>query len=108
MEKLNTITSMEENGTIFHRPNCSKLFSFSLFSDDNPHYFVNVDHIPTCISEEDNLLLLAPFTMDELKVSIFQMHSDESPDPNGLNVSFYKIFWYLCGLKDFCINHYFA
>ncbi|MCI11738.1 CNGC5-like protein [Trifolium medium] len=42
-------------------------------------------------------MLTAPFGDDEFRDAIFQMHSDKAPGPDGLNPTFYKRFWLLCG-----------
>ncbi|KAL2946992.1 hypothetical protein AAZX31_20G046700 [Glycine max] len=39
------------------------------------------------------------FLYERIKNCFFQMHSNKSRDPCGLNASFYKRFWYLCVLE---------
>lgn len=41
------------------------------------------------------------FFTDDLRQTLFQMNSDKSPDPDDLNLAFYKCFWNLCGLEIF-------
>ncbi|KAL8112353.1 hypothetical protein AgCh_019886 [Apium graveolens] len=50
------------------------------------------------ITEEQNELLLVPVTMDEAKNTIFSMHGDKSPGPDGLNPTFYQSFWHIVGV----------
>ncbi|RZB54606.1 putative transcription repressor OFP9 [Glycine soja] len=50
-----------------------------------------------CISDDDNCMLIAPFSKDEFKVALFQMHPDKSSRPDGLNTAFYQRFWSLFG-----------
>jgi len=42
-------------------------------------------------------MLIAPFSKDEFKVALFQMHPDKSSRPDGLNTAFYQRFWSLFG-----------
>lgn len=53
--------------------------------------------VAPCINAEDNHLLAAPFSDDEFKDVVIQMHSDKALVPDGLNPTFYKRFWALCG-----------
>ena len=53
--------------------------------------------VAPCINAEDSNLLTAPFSDDEFKDVVYQMHLDKSPGPDGLNPTFYKRFWALCG-----------
>lgn len=71
-----------------------------LFSTDCFENIIHINYIRSCISDEDNQSLLAPFSMTKFKASLFQMHSDKFPDPDGLNVAFFKNFrlarkWFL-------------
>lgn len=71
-----------------------------VFSTDCSKNVIDVDYIRSCIFHEDNQSLLAPFSMTKFKASLFQMHSDKFPDPDGLNVAFFKNFrlarkWFL-------------
>ncbi|KAK2365796.1 hypothetical protein QL285_079253 [Trifolium repens] len=49
------------------------------------------------ITDEDNIALTAPITKEELKCSLFEMHPDKSPGPDGFNPAFFQRFWNLCG-----------
>jgi len=44
---------------------------------------------------------LAPFIIDEFKIALFQMDYDKSPSSDGLNPTFLKKNWHLCGLELF-------
>lgn len=46
---------------------------------------------------EDNNALTCTFNTWEFRKNLFQMHSDKSPGPYGLNPTFYKRFWDLYG-----------
>lgn len=52
-----------------------------------------------CISDDDNGVLTTPFTEEEFRRAIFNMHPDKSPGPDGLNPGFYQRFWSILG-KD--------
>lgn len=45
--------------------------------------------------------LLRPLEFEEFKSSLFGMHNDKAPGPGGLNPSFFKRFWNLCGMELF-------
>ena len=49
------------------------------------------------VSDATNDLLIASFTLEEFRTTIFQMHSDKSPGPDGLNPAFFQRFWPLLG-----------
>jgi len=63
---------------------------------------VNIDeiinHVPCYLSFDDNNSLIAPSIIDEFKTTFFQMNSNKSRSLNGLNPTFYKKIWNLCGL----------
>jgi hypothetical protein len=66
------------------------------------------------ITQEDNDMLLAPITKDELKEALFEMHPDKAPGPDGFNPAFYQHFWELCGddifvaMKEWLERGYFS
>lgn len=49
------------------------------------------------VTDDDNLALLAPFTLEEFRTALFSMNSDKVPGPDGFNPSFYQHFWSLIG-----------
>ena len=51
-----------------------------------------VEDIPQ-ISSEENDLLTAEFTMEEVKAAIFQMEQNKAPGPDGFPAEFYQFFW---------------
>jgi hypothetical protein len=53
------------------------------------------------VSDEDNSLLVAPITKEEIRTALFQMHPDKSPGPDGFNPAFFQNFWHLCGDEVF-------
>ena len=50
-----------------------------------------VEDIPQ-ISSEENDLLTADFTMEEVKEAIFQMEQNKAPGPDGFPAEFYQFF----------------
>jgi hypothetical protein len=59
--------------------------SFSLNED-------RTDDIPQ-VSPEENGLLTAPYSEDEVKKAIFQMECNKAPGPDGFPAEFYHTFW---------------
>ena len=55
--------------------------------------------IESSIIEDQNTMLLAPFSASEVKDALFEMHPDKSPGPDGMNPAFYQKFWHIVG-KD--------
>lgn len=51
-------------------------------------YIIIIFHF--CISSYDNDSLLAPFSMEEFHLALFEMNSDKSPGYDGLNSASYK------------------
>ena len=45
--------------------------------------------IESSISEDQNTMLLAPFSVSEVKNALFEMHLDKSPGKDGMNPAFY-------------------
>ncbi|XP_043811002.1 uncharacterized protein LOC122723283 [Manihot esculenta] len=56
------------------------------------------------ISDADNADLCAPFSNEEFRATLFQMHPDNALGPDGLNPVFYQRFWHLIGndVSDGC------
>jgi hypothetical protein len=45
------------------------------------------------VSQEENDLLIKPFTMDEAQEAIFQMEHNKTPGSNGFPSEFYQSCW---------------
>jgi hypothetical protein len=45
------------------------------------------------LSTEENSLLIANFSMEEVHKAVFQMEHNKSPDPDGFPAEFYQHFW---------------
>uniref|UniRef100_A0A2N9HT90 CCHC-type domain-containing protein n=1 Tax=Fagus sylvatica TaxID=28930 RepID=A0A2N9HT90_FAGSY len=69
-------------------------FFHDLFTSSNPQFPDNLDNlISPVITDEDNLLLCAIPTVDEIKQTLFSLGSDKSPGPDGMSALFYKHYW---------------
>ena len=45
------------------------------------------------VSEEENEVLVAPFSEEEVKMAIFDMEHNKAPGPDGFPIEFYQFFW---------------
>jgi hypothetical protein len=45
------------------------------------------------LSEEENLILTRPFSVDEVKVALFSMAPNKAPGPNNIPIEFYQHCW---------------
>lgn len=61
----------------------------NLFLEQQSIYSPVIEAVSPIVSVEDNQGLELPFTGEEFRVAIFQMHPDKSPGPDGLNPVFY-------------------
>lgn len=50
------------------------------------------------ISEDQNALLVVPFTREEIEVVVMVSYGNKSMGPDGFNFAYFKRFWYL--MKD--------
>ncbi|KAK5793588.1 hypothetical protein PVK06_034740 [Gossypium arboreum] len=59
-----------------------------------------------CISEEDNQLLMASYTKDEIKAAMFEMGPIKAPGDDGLLTLFYQKCWHIVGedVINFCLQ----
>ena len=66
-------------------------FFKNLFTSSDPQFPDDFDNlISPVISDEDNLLLCAIPSADEIKQTLFNLESDKSPRPDGMSALFYK------------------
>ena len=49
------------------------------------------------VTDEQNSYLVHPIEEEEVKVAVFSMHPEKSPGDDGLNTSFYQIYWSIVG-----------
>jgi len=45
------------------------------------------------VSEEENQVLMAPFSEEEVKVAVLDMEHNKAPGPDGFSAEFYQFFW---------------
>jgi hypothetical protein len=45
------------------------------------------------VSEEENEVLVAPFSEEEVKMAVLDMEHNKAPGPNGFPAEFYQFFW---------------
>jgi hypothetical protein len=45
------------------------------------------------VSEEENEVLVAPFSEEEVKMAVFDTEHNKAPGPDGFPVEFYQFFW---------------
>ena len=45
------------------------------------------------VSEEENKVLVAPFSEEEVKMAVFYMEHNKAPGPDGFPTKFYQFFW---------------
>jgi hypothetical protein len=45
------------------------------------------------VSEEENKVLTAPFSVEEVKTAVFDMEHNKAPGPDGFPTEFYQFFW---------------
>lgn len=65
----------------------------SLFEPSMLNSYDTVEVLPILVDEGMNGLLTAPFSIEEFRTAMFQMHPEKSPGPDGLNPGFYQHFW---------------
>jgi hypothetical protein len=53
---------------------------------------IQTDDIPQ-VSMEENGLVTAPYSEDEVKKAIYQMEHNKAPGPDGFPAEFYQTFW---------------
>lgn len=57
--------------------------------------------IPNSVSIEDNQMLLAMPSVEEVRLAVFGMNLDGAPGPDGFGASFYQFFWEIIGVDVF-------
>ena len=56
-----------------------------------------LDSVTQVISEEENAMLIAPFTLDEITQALKMSANDKSPGVDGISAEFYKTTWSIIG-----------
>jgi len=68
----------------------------TLFLESNSTHAPVVDIIEKVVSDEDNIMLTAPFQAEEFKEAVFSMHPDKCPGHDGFNPGSFQQFWSVC------------
>ncbi|XP_050136153.1 uncharacterized protein LOC126611871 [Malus sylvestris] len=55
------------------------------------------DAVTLKVTPEMNAELLKPYSMEEIKIALFQMHPSNALGPDGMSSLFYQMFWYIVG-----------
>ncbi|KAK5844217.1 hypothetical protein PVK06_000353 [Gossypium arboreum] len=65
-----------------------------------------LSEINRCISEEDNRMLIASYTGEEIREALFQMGSTKAPGEDSFPALFYQRCWPIVGKEvvDFCLH----
>jgi hypothetical protein len=66
-----------------------------LFGPHTPNSFSmdeTLRHDILQVSEEENELLIAPFSEEEVKIVVFDMEHNKAPGPDGFLADFYQFF----------------
>lgn len=50
------------------------------------------------VTEEQNMKLCKPYTINEVKATVFFMHPNKSLVPDGMNPDFFQHFWQIVGM----------
>lgn len=81
-----------------------KLYFEDLFSANEGCFAQVISAVGCKVNDQDNIFLTTPFEDNEFKEAATQMHPDKAPGPDGLNPTFYRRFWSLCGrdIVDAC------
>lgn len=62
------------------------------FSAQQGDYSHVISVVHCRVTEEDNVDLLKPFSIEEFRIATFQMHPDKALGPDGLNPAFCQKF----------------
>lgn len=65
-------------------------YFIGLFTTMLPHNIeLALEGLENRVTDEMNRILLRPFEPEDVRVTIFQMHSSKAPGPNDMNANFY-------------------
>jgi carbamoylphosphate synthase small subunit len=71
-----------------------------MFTSSSPSEIAEVVQlVDKVVTPELNADLLLPFSPDEVKMALFQMHPSKAPGPDGMTALFFQKYWHIVG-KD--------
>lgn len=77
-------------------------FFGNIYSSSKPSVR-NIEAVTECcdciVGEQMNTVLCAPFSEDEIRKAVFDMHPSKAPGPDGFTALFYQKLWPIIG-KD--------
>ena len=56
-----------------------------------------LDPVERLVTPNMNQQLLQPYTLEEIKRALFQMHPSKSPGPDGMSPFFFQKYWHIVG-----------
>jgi hypothetical protein len=69
-----------------------------LFASSNPTRInETLQAVDRTVTQDANHKLLLPFTADEVRVALFQMHPSKAPGPDCMSSFFFQKFWHVIG-----------
>ena len=70
----------------------------ALFTSAQPSNMETVlDLVERLVTPDMNQQLLQPYTPEEIKRALFQMHPSKSPGPDGMSPFFFQKYWHIVG-----------
>ncbi len=68
----------------------------NIFASSNPHSFEeSLATVERKITPAMNQLLCAPYSAEEVRQALFQMHPSKSPGPDGMSCLFFQKYWHI-------------
>ena len=102
-KRTNTIQGLRDNEDIW-RTDLREVeqiaidYFNTLFTSSRPTAVEEVVQVVESVVTPDiNEDLLRPFSLDEVKQALFQMHPSKSPGPDGMTALFFQKFWHIVG-----------
>ena len=98
-EKKSIAALQGDNGLVTNNKDMLKLaveFYNKLFGHEEKldiHLYGSFWEVEDLITEEENDLLVAPFSEEEIREAIFGSYADGAPGPDGFPFLFYQKFW---------------
>ena len=113
----NSAKQKRTNNTIFHIKDASGnlLTNENLIRSEGLNFFKNLlapevfpspsqaqvdeilESIPTVVTAQENEILMAPFTIQEIRKVVFSFPPDKAPGPDGFSALFYQSCWNIIG-----------